>query len=106
MNKIVSVAVAAVLLSLGLTACNGGSSDECDDASGQLTGAVVMSLDDGRSGGSSGGGSRSSSGSRSGSSASRGRSGSSGGSGTTRQPKGSTSKPKKHSHHDSDICDD
>jgi hypothetical protein len=79
MNKSTTLAVAtAFTLSLLLTAC--GEDTDCDSA-GQLGDVTTMSLVDGRSGGTSGGGRGGSTGSRSGGSKT-GKTGTSGSSST------------------------
>lgn len=88
MKKSLAVLATAALLSLGITACNGGTSSDCESSG--PTGVVAMAMTDGKSGGSFGG---------------RGRS-------TVRKPsvgksKPGSSKPKRHKHHDfDDDCDD
>ncbi len=94
MKKILAAAVAVVALSTALTACNGGSDDDCESL-GTASDAVLASMVDSKSGGSSGG---KSSGSKSGSKSSKK------GSGKT---SGKTSTFGKHSSHDDDDdCDD
>jgi hypothetical protein len=103
-KKVMATTAAALTLVTLLTAC--GSDEECDEGAAPVGNEAVLTLPDGRSGGSSSGGSR---GGSSGSKSGGGKfnkpkiSGSSSG-GTSGGTTGGSSKPKKHKV-DFDDCD-